>query len=354
MVMENSAAEKEILQFLSKDTALATKLPAILYVLGLTATGDGLNFLNENRQLLDAVASLLGDPSDVVVSKCCDSLLNATSDSRISSYLLNDHEFITLLLGLLLADNTRHCDKCVAVLNNLTRTKEGAEKIWRIIQDEKAEKLLNMFTQNTSRSEHDRIGFLLSNLTQLPEARGWLMERDACRISKLFPFLTLETSTIRRHSVAAVLRNCCFDTSQHEWLLSAEVDILPRLLFPLMGPEEIDDDEMEKLPLDLQYLGSSKVRESDKEVCQMLIEALIQLCATKDGRAKLRNNGAYYVMRELHKVESNKTVVATCEDLVDILIGDEPEPGMENLREVEVPPHLAEKFDKMKEEMLRE
>ena len=42
-------------------------------------------------------------------------------------------------------------------------------------------------------------------------------------------------------------------------------------------------------------------------------------------------------MRELHKSEEDPDVKQTCETLVSILISDEPEPGMENLHEVDLP-----------------
>jgi len=57
-------------------------------------------------------------------------------------------------------------------------------------------------------------------------------------------------------------------------LLSDDVDILPRLLLPLAGPEEFDDEEMDKLPADLQYLPPDKEREPDADIRQMLIEAI--------------------------------------------------------------------------------
>lgn len=41
-------------------------------------------------------------------------------------------------------------------------------------------------------------------------------------------------------------------------------------------------------------------------------------------------------------------------NLIDILIGDEPEPGMENLHQVEIPDHLKEKFKKEDEEDKKE
>lgn len=60
-------------------------------------------------------------------------------------------------------------------------------------------------------------------------------------------------------------------------LMSPEVDILSRLLLPLAGPEEFDDDEMEKLPDDLQYLPPDKERESDPDIRIMLIETIMMV-----------------------------------------------------------------------------
>ena len=63
----------------------------------------------------------------------------------------------------------------------------------------------------------------------------------------------------------------------------------------------------------------------------------MQLCSTKFGRNYLRSKQVYLIMRELHKWEKEPEVLETCEALVSILISDEPEPGMENLHEVELP-----------------
>ena len=63
----------------------------------------------------------------------------------------------------------------------------------------------------------------------------------------------------------------------HSWLLSDEVDILSRLLLPLAGNEEFDEDDMEKLPVDLQYLPPEKEREQDPDLRLALIEAITQV-----------------------------------------------------------------------------
>ena len=56
------------------------------------------------------------------------------------------------------------------------------------------------------------------------------------------------------------------------------MDILPHLLLPLTGPEEFPEDEMEKLPPDLQHMDDKKERESDPDIRNMLLEALLQVC----------------------------------------------------------------------------
>ena len=42
--------------------------------------------------------------------------------------------------------------------------------------------------------------------------------------------------------------------------MSEEVDLLPRMLLPLAGPtpEDLDPDDVELLPMDLQYLDEDK------------------------------------------------------------------------------------------------
>lgn len=66
-------------------------------------------------------------------------------------------------------------------------------------------------------------------------------------------------------------------SEHHDWLLGEKVDILPYLLLPLAGGEEFDEDDMEKLPVDLQYLDENKQRDQDPDIRKMLLEALSQV-----------------------------------------------------------------------------
>lgn len=55
------------------------------------------------------------------------------------------------------------------------------------------------------------------------------------------------------------------------------MDLLPSLLLPLAGPEQFAEEEMEKLPEDLQYLADDKARELDPDIRKMLLEALLKV-----------------------------------------------------------------------------
>ena len=50
-------------------------------------------------------------------------------------------------------------------------------------------------------------------------------------------------------------------------------------------------------------------------------------------------------MRELHKIEQVERVATALEKLIHILIGDEPEEGMEDLKQVDIPEDIQKRFD---------
>ncbi|XP_044130890.1 protein HGH1 homolog, partial [Bufo gargarizans] len=104
------------------------------------------------------------------------------------------------------------------------------------------------------------------------------------------------------------------------------------------------------LPPDLQYLPEDKEREPDPDIRKMLIECLQLLCATPDGRRILKDRGTYLILRSLDSWEAEPDVKRSCEKVIQILIGDEPERGLQNLLEVQVPPELEEQLQRLDEE----
>ena len=57
------------------------------------------------------------------------------------------------------------------------------------------------------------------------------------------------------------------------------MDILPRLLLPLAGPtpDSLDDEDVDKLPIDLQYLDEDKKIEEDPDIRKLILESLLQV-----------------------------------------------------------------------------
>jgi len=54
---------------------------------------------------------------------------------------------------------------------------------------------------------------------------------------------------IKIHILKYKYRNCCFNIEAHENMLNPDgLNLLPRILLPLAGPEDFNDEEMEALP----------------------------------------------------------------------------------------------------------
>ncbi|VDP38779.1 unnamed protein product, partial [Heligmosomoides polygyrus] len=75
---------------------------------------------------------------------------------------------------------------------------------------------------------------------------------------------------------------------------------LVALLVPLADcADELSDEEMQKLPLRLQYYEGT--RDASIELRKKLVEALYQLCATRHSRERLRQRGVYAILREMDR-----------------------------------------------------
>jgi len=219
--------------------------------------------------------------------------------------------------------------------------------------------LVTILCQESYNSQGQQMNFLgpvLSNLSQLPEVRRHILDQQKCVIQRLVAFTEYGKSVVKRGGVVGTVRNCCFNTEHHDWLISDQVDIVPRLVLPLAGPatHTITEEEMDSLPVDLQYLDEEKKVESDVDIRIMLLESLTQLCATKSGREQLREKNIYVILRELHKTEKDRACLLAVENLVDILIKREDEINVENYKHLEVPEDLHDKFTQMDASYLKD
>ncbi|XP_036958009.1 protein HGH1 homolog [Acanthopagrus latus] len=345
MLSDSEAAE--LLSFLTPNTRPDVKGQATEYILGLSGNRDGCRFLRTKPDLLAALFALTSDPSIAIVKDCYYIFVNLSADETLHQVLVADVKILPVFLKNLEDPEYPFSDQICTILSNLSRHNKTCKTVFKVLQEGIGlAQLVEIFCTEdfNKKAKLHYLGPLLSNLTQLPETRNYIMDKDRCVIQRLLPFTQFQASVVRRGGVIGTLRNCCFDHTHHEWLLSDAVDILPFLLLPLAGPEELTEEENDGLPVDLQYLPEDKKREEDPDIRKMLLETLFLLTATKAGRQTLKDKNIYYILREFHKGEKDVHVSAACEKLVQVLIGDEPEQGMENLMEVEIPEDVEQKL----------
>ncbi|KAG9472924.1 hypothetical protein GDO78_016088 [Eleutherodactylus coqui] len=339
----------EFLSFLSPGTRADVKSQALEYMLGVSATPDGRRSLCELPGLLRAVLDVTSDPSPPVVQDAYHILVNLTSYPSTHHSLLEIPTLLPTLTERLTDPQYIYADSICTILCNLSREEESCHSVLSTLKAQGLNKLLEMICSpkyNATATLH-YLGPLMCNLTQLPEGRNFILDRTRCVLQRLLPYTEIQGSVVRRGGIVGTLRNCCFNHGDHAWLLGDDVDLLPFLLLPLAGGEEYTEDEVEILPPDLQYLPEDKQREPDPDIRKMLIECLQLLCATPNGRRVLKDRGTYLILRSLHSWEKEADVNRACEKVIQILIGDEPESGLENLLEVKVPSDVEEQLKKL-------
>jgi len=376
---EIEQALTDIIPLVRGSTSVGSKDYVLEYLLGMTATEEGAGAIKRNKDLIEALKENIMEKtaSERMLVHCLQILVNCTATGGIS--LESSSTFASLfhqptlkaLFTLVLDNKSPLADPALMLLANMSQEEENAREIQEFIglnqEMVNVKMLVDTFCNDKYNSlcQLHHMGSLLANLTQLVKIRKELLSREDNLIPKLLPFIRYESSVDRRASTTRILRNCVFDSSCHEWLLSDDVDLLPNLLLPLAGGEEFKEEEMDKLPLDLQYLPPDKKRENDCEVVSLLLETIFMLCGTKKCRLQLKECGTYFIIRELlyivnddiekaevspdrarlisGDVSHSQLVYDKCDMLITTLLNDEPEEGKENFFEYPDAPPTDEK-----------
>ncbi|NXI42382.1 HGH1 protein, partial [Galbula dea] len=345
--VEEEEAVAGLAELLAPAAGSAAQAGAAETALALSGTAAGRRLLAGQPAALEALLELATGPCPpagscppLAARHALGCLVNVSAEPEAHEALL---AALPALLRLLPGG------EACGVLANLCREREGARRVLGGLS-ESGSGLDPLLQALGEPRPPPQVGPLLCNLSQLPEGRRGLLDRSRCSVQRLLPFTQYKDSVVHRRGIVGALRNCCFEYEDHEWLLGEEVDILPFLLLPLAGPEELPEDEMERLPVDLQYLPQDKLREEEPDIRRMLLEAMLLLTATRAGRQMVRDKGTYVVLRELHRWEQEPEVLGACEKLIQVLIGDEPGPGMENLLEVNIPEEVEQELQRLDRE----
>lgn len=356
---------KDIVKFMNPLERADLVSISLTHVLSLSGSVEGKKAILQHDEVLVAVFNLHDHKFNEIAKYAALTLINLTAEEDDAINVLETAKslspafpLISIAIKQIVDENSKLADPYTMVLSNLTRSEKIVEDIIVELEMESTTMpaLLKAFTKLDYNKQNMKLHYLAAifcNLTQSARGREIACEAKYDFLEKILPFASYEDNIVRRGGTIGILKNICFDPVYHNIILNEKDDILHAILYPLCGPEEFSDEENEKLPLELQYLPETKTREEDPDLRKMLLESLLQLCATKRYREVLRSKGVYEILREYHKWEAkfgqDKECLLACENVVDILIKKEEEIGLDNYREVEVPADVADKF--VKEDM---
>ncbi|RCK59346.1 Protein HGH1 [Candida viswanathii] len=146
-------------------------------------------------------------------------------------------------------------------------------------------------------ANYDYLSYVFADLSRFKQGRNYFITEQGydhvVPLSKVLVFTEKYDDKIRREGVAL--------------LTDEKINLLPFILLPLAGPEEMDEDEMFELPEELQLLPSDKKENLKASLCHC---------------------------QELHKALDVEEVADLCDRVVQMLKRDEA-PDAAEIEEIE-------------------
>jgi hypothetical protein len=291
----------------------------------------GLSIDNYQLFLQTDVEKLMVVFKQQVNSDIIKTLINLSSKETYAQ-IMSNREFIQDIVLLILIPSTRDADLLCILLNNLSKF----DFVLDILQENSDKKetgmldnLLQVFTKDksfNSRANFDYLGGLFANLSAQKNSDYFLGKSRVDgeeRLVKIIDFIG-HSRLIRKMGALSVLKNILFNTDVHsKILLNSDCNILPKLMLPLAGPEDLTEEEMDGLPDELMFLEPDKKREENGQIRLILVEILLLLCSTRECRVILREKKVYTIVQKCHLVETNEEVIDAIDRLVQFLMRDE-------------------------------
>lgn len=210
-------AIKELLPFLDTNAREDVKYFALDYIVGLTGSDEGKLFLRNHGEFILKIIKLARDSSRTICSKAMTAIVNLSAELPTADIIL-EYENLDDLVELTLDPKCEEADKTACILSNLTRTEQGSKKLASSPNFDIC-KIVDAFCK-PDHNPHAKLHYLapmLSNVTQLKEVRDMVLDKSRYVVQRILPFTQYEESLVRRGGMAAVLKNCCFDTGESEW-----------------------------------------------------------------------------------------------------------------------------------------
>lgn len=343
MNVEEAEAERvvyeELVEFL-RDKKKEVRLVAVEGIASLSASPEKYKLLRATN-VIKYLVRMVGDDDGQISRAVMPSLINFAADPHFLDQMLTNHVISRIMDGLLDLENKVR-ELYAILLVNVTQQVKGVHKILQkgdTLEGYYLSKLVELFCEHDDKKEKEDafswIASVLNNITQVREGRDLLLEKRVVFL-KLLMYIQ-HPNKIRQRGILGVIRNCIFDSRTHEWLLAEDVDILSKLLLPLRGPEVYDDEDTQLLPKLLQHAPTEKEREKDLESKAMIIDSLLLLASTSDGRTTMRAKNVYVIIRDYDQIEDNETISENLVSLITLLKGlDEDEEKPANVNPLEL------------------
>ncbi|KAI9669666.1 MAG: hypothetical protein M1831_007362 [Alyxoria varia] len=326
---------------------------AIENLVGYSTVKPSIFHVAELRPIED-LKTLVKDPASTAKNALTILInLTATGDSKVLRFCAGDSQFFECLMSKITLIEYHMKDKKEPNANEIGMLLANLSKSDHALQLLKMKRppvpslsestmaidhLLDCFVKGAQGSynpntDFDYLAYFFGELAKFEDCRKYFTTPQAhdsniIPLSKLTPFTVPPHSLIRRQGVASTLKNTAFHIPSHTTTLlpstsSGGINILPYLLLPLMGSEDYDVEEMEKLPEEVQLLEPDKEREPDVGVLTTHLETLLLLATTKEGRQTLKDRGVYPVVRECHANVEDERVRESCDRWVQVVMRDE-------------------------------
>ncbi|KAA0154043.1 hypothetical protein FNF29_02666 [Cafeteria roenbergensis] len=331
MSEDSGATMSELVGFMTH-ARVDVRMVAVTHVLQVAAEPANWPGLKEAKAA-PALARLVGDhPKVASVAVQC--LINLSADSEFQAQMLK-LRLVNSVMEALKDDACSFRRHGVMLLSNLCQTQAGCLQLMQ--KDERSDgstvgvhlrRLLALFLQApgthspsapgsaaaaslldagaaqaevTEGDDFEYAAAVLQNVTQDPDARTIILHPERGILEGLLGQLSAR-SVIRRRGVSAALRNCCLHEERPTaaGLLRPELRLVERVTRPLVGPEPFKPGERDTMPHDWLVHGPAKKREPDPATRRHLVETLVILTGSRDGRAELRRVNVYPVLRNLH------------------------------------------------------
>lgn len=192
----------------------------------------------------------------------------------------------------------------------------------------------------TKKADFNFLAYFFADMSRFAKGREYMVTEQAydgvVPLTKLLVFTEKYDSKIRRSGVASTIKNVLFDVGVHEKLVTdPEINLLPYILLPLAGPEELREDEVLDLPDELQFLDKDKKRDPDSTILVTHLESLLLLSSTRQMRDLMREKAVYPIIRELHLAVEDDDVRERCERLVNMIMRDEAPDADSKIKELD-------------------